>query len=362
MTDDLSDNDLERTFREGLRQAADRTEVGVPLVARAHAGARTRRRRRWAVVGTVAAVVAVSGTAFAVRSGDGSDRRPTDHAVTEPTTAAPVTAWRAESWHGLTVDVPADWGWGTAPTEMSFDRGTPLLCGGPGAMVRPDGTKDVNPKPNTAWVGRPVMLSDACTGQPFPTPEAPYVWLGADIEPGTVYVGNDYVQETVEAFGTTVTVASQDGAVREHVLGSARATSDCASHLDAPPTVLGILTEGLDPVHSAQVCAYQKAEARYDLVYAITLDEATAQELYSHGVGRGKASCDGGADEYVGVTFSGKDRMGTAELTQDWVVDPGCQAMSIGGDVWTPLTDEGMALWSRNGVQAVLRAFIGILG
>ena len=54
--------------------------------------------------------------------------------------------------------------------------------------------------------------------------------------------------------------------------------------------------------------------------------------------------------------------MGTAELTQDWIVDPGCHAMSFGGDVWVPLTDEGMALWSQNGAQAVLRAFIGILG
>ena len=44
MTDD---SQLEQVFRDGLRQAADRTEVGVPLAAQAHAGARTRRRRRW---------------------------------------------------------------------------------------------------------------------------------------------------------------------------------------------------------------------------------------------------------------------------------------------------------------------------
>ena len=190
MTDDPRDTELERAFREGLRQAADRTEVGVPLVARAHAGARTRRRRRWAVVGTVAAVVAVSGTAFAVQSGPDPDRQSADRATTAPT-VAPVTEWRAESWHGLTVEVPADWGWGTAP------RGSQrILCGGPGAMVRSDGAQRVNPMADTPWVGRPVMLSDLCLGPPFPTPEAPYVWLGADLEPGIVYLGDDYIQET----------------------------------------------------------------------------------------------------------------------------------------------------------------------
>ncbi len=358
MTDESHDAALERAFRDGLRQAADRTDVGVPLVGRAHAGARTRRRRRWAVVGTVAAVMAVSGTAFAVQSGSDPDRRPSDHAVTEPTTAAaPVTEWRAESWHGLTVDVPADWGWGTAPRSAAGH-----LCGGPGAMVRADGTPGVNPVGAAPWVGRPILLSDLCVRAPFDPPKAPYVWLGADVEPGVTYVGDDYVQETVEAFGTTLTVASKDPAVREHVLGSARATTDCASRLDAPPTVLGMPVEGLDPIHSAQVCAYRKGETGYDLAYATQLDEATAQRLYSFGIGRGKADCDDTADEYVGITFSGRDRMGTAELTQDWVVDPGCRAISFGADLWLPLHDEGMALWSRNGLQAVLFSFIGMQG
>ena len=138
---DTPDPDLERTFREGLRQAADRAEVGVPLAARAHSGATTRRRRRWAVAGTVAAtVVAASGAAVAVRSGDHPDRRPAHHAVTQPT-VAPVTEWRAESWHGLTVDVPADWGWGTAPVRFGDgdDGDVAYFCGGPGADVGVDG-------------------------------------------------------------------------------------------------------------------------------------------------------------------------------------------------------------------------------
>jgi hypothetical protein len=367
MTEDPRDTELERAFREGLRQAADRTEVGVPLVARAHAGARVRRRRRWAVVGAVAAtVVAASGAAVAVRSGDGGqrpDHRPDDHAVAEPST--PITEWRPESWRNLTVDVPADWGWGTAPVEMSFDKGEPLLCGGPGATVSADGDRAVNAKQQTPWVGRPIMLSDACLGAPFPTPEAPYVWLGAAIDPGTVDLGDGYTQETVEALGSTVTVATRDPAVRQHVIDSARATTGCLARLDARPAVQATPIEGLNPVHSAEVCAYQKKGGFFWLTYATTLDQAAAQTLYSgDATGKGAAQefCPEGGEEYVHITFSGRDAMGNAELTSDEVIDPVCRQVELGTGVVLPLTDEGMASWSRNGLQAVLFAFIGMLG
>ncbi len=346
MTDD---SQLEQVFRDGLRQAADRTEVGVPLAAQAHAGARTRRRRRLAIVGAVTTVVAVAGVTAVVRSGDGPDPSD-DHTATEPTFAR-VTEWRAESWHNLTVDVPADWGWGTAPIKLAGDEQA-LLCGGPGENDGP-------------WVGRPIMLSDACQGAPFQEPEAPYVWLGADVEPGSEDLGNGYTQETVEAFGSTVTVASQDPAVRRHVLDSARATTDCEAQLPSRPEVIGMPIEGLDPVHSAQLCAYQQGEGGFDLVYAATLDEATAQALYAgDGLGAKAARdfCGSKFEEYVRVRFSGKDAMGDAELTADWVVDPGCQQVEIGPGFVLPLKDDGLAALSGNGLPKVLRAFIGMMG
>jgi hypothetical protein len=365
VSDDPRHTELERAFRDGLRQAADRADVGVPLAQRAQTGARTRRHRRWAAAGTVAAVVAVSGTAFALGSGSDPDpRQSADRATTAPT-FAPVTKWRAESWHGLTVDVPADWGWGTAPIEMSFDAGTQVICGGPGAMVEPDGTKGVNPKGDTPWVGRPIMLSDACQAAPFGEPQAPYVWLGADVEPGTEELGDGYTQETVEEFGTTLTVASQDPALRQYVLDSARATSDCEAQLPSRPAVVGMPIEGLDPVHSAQLCAYQQGEDGLDLVYAATLDEATARSLYA-GDGLGSQSaddfCPSKFAEYVRVRFSGKDAMGDAELSADWVVDPGCQQVEVGPGFVLPLKESGLSALSRNGLPVVLRSFIGMLG
>jgi hypothetical protein len=360
MTDDT---ELERTFREGLRQAADRTEVGVPLVARAHTVARTRRRRRWAVVGAVTAVVAVSGVTVAVQNGSGSDPG-ADHTATQPT-FAPVTEWRAESWHGLTVDVPADWGWGTAPIALSGGGGGPYLCGGPGAMVGSDGRKPVNPKPDEPWVGRPIMLSDACGSREGSPPEAPYVWLGADVEPGTVDLRDGYTQETVEALGTTLTVASPDAALRRHVIDSARATTDCEAQLPSRPTVVGMPIEGLNPVHSAQLCAYQQGVDGFELVYAVTLDEASARALYAgDGLGSQSSSefCASKFPEYVRVRFSGKDAMGDAELTADWVVDPGCQQVELGPGFVLPLKKAGLTALSRNGLPAVLGSLIGMLG
>ena len=362
MTDDAGGTDLERAFREGLQRAADRTDVDLPLAARAHAGARTRRRRRWAAGGAMAAVVAVSGVAVAVQNGSGSDPG-ADHTATQPT-FAPVTEWRAESWHNLTVDVPADWGWGTAPIALAGDE-EPLLCGGPGGDLGPDGTRPTSPDHDGPWVGRPIMLSDACQAAPFQAPVASYVWLGASVEPGTEELGDGWVQETVEAFGTTLTVASQDPALRQHVIGSARATTDCDAQLPSRPEVIAMPIEGLDPVYSAQLCAYQQGEGGFDLVYAATLDEATARALYA-GDGLGSDSsrkfCASKFEEYVRVRFSGKDAMGTAELTADWVVNPGCQQVEIGSGFVLPLKEAGLAALSQNGLPVVLRAFIGILG
>jgi hypothetical protein len=357
--------DLEQAFRDGLQRAAERAEVGVPLAERAHAGARTRRRRRWAVVGAVTAVVAVAGGLAIVRTGADPDHAG-GHTATQPS-FAPVTEWRAESWHGLTVDVPADWGWGTAPIRFKQKdvEDHPFLCGEPGAEVAVGGGRPAAPRRDTPWVGRPIMLSDMCGYEPGASPSAPYVWLGADLEPGTVDLGDGYTQETVEAYGTTLTVASQDPALRQHVLDSARATTDCDAQLASRPAVAGMPTEGLDPVHSAQVCAYQKGKAGYDLVYATTLDQATAQRLYA-GQGLGSKSstgfCEPGFDQYVRIRFSGKDAMGTAELTADWVVDPDCGEVEVGPGLVLPLTGEGITTWSQNGLQAVLVAFIGLLG
>ncbi len=112
--------------------------------------------------------------------------------------------WRTEQWHDLAVDVPAHWGYGAAPMRLVDDTN---ICGD-----LPDGP----------YVGRPVHGPDMCwAGDRLPGASAPYVWLGADVEPGTVALGNGTVQETVEVAGTTLTVAADDP-LRRRILASAR--------------------------------------------------------------------------------------------------------------------------------------------
>jgi hypothetical protein len=231
--------------------------------------------------------------------------------------------------------------------------------------VRADGRELVNPAGGTPWVGRPIMLSDVCLGEPYPTPEAPYVWLGADVEPGVVELGDGYVQETVETFGTTLTVATDDPALRQQIIDSAQPTVGCPSRIETAPRVDSMLTEGMGRVDYAQLCAYARGGFGFDLTYAVSLDAAAATATHV-GVYAGQRQtspelCDSRA-ELVTIMFVGEDRYGSDPVTQDVVIAPQCQEVQGAPGQVSPLADGAMLPWSRNGLQAVLRTFIGGLG
>jgi hypothetical protein len=122
------------------------------------------------------------------------------------------------------------------------------------------------------------MLSDACMGgTPLLDPQAPYVWLGADLTPGTSDVGNGYTQETVEVAGTTVTVATDDATLRRRILASVTIGGPCAPSLSAPPVAGGALGDR-EQDDTLVVCAYRSEEdGSYGLVYGDVLDGAAAR-------------------------------------------------------------------------------------
>lgn len=232
----MRDEDLETLVRDALAGRADDADVTAPVLARARRVAAARRRTRWAVGAAAAAVVAVvGGVAVVTAGGDrGGEPRPA-----ESDTTAPVgpEEWRAESYGGVTVRVPADWGYGGAPIVDAEGAG---ICG-PGAAP--------------GYVGRPILMSDACTGYPeLWEPRTPYVWLGADIDPGVLRLADGYVQETVRApSGTTVTVGSDDPSLRSAVLASIT-TSECAGRLRRGDLLPPPETSG-EPV-TMRACAY----------------------------------------------------------------------------------------------------------
>lgn len=356
---------LEDAFRVGLQRRADDVDTTVDLLGPARSAARGRRRRA-RVAGAVGLAAAALVTAAVVQSvGDEPDR---GTQVADPPAEPLPTEWRTEAWHGLQVEVPAHWGWGAAPTTMSFDAQTLLLCGGPGALVGPDGRHLVNPVRSEPWVGRPVMASDDCAGEPFPEPEAPYVWLGAELKPGTLDVGNGYLQETVEVGGTTLTVATGDPALTRRILDSVQPVAGCQASLADPPSVDFMLIEGLREPTSAQVCAYRREQgaSSWDLVYATTLGPKDAADYHSQVYDGGFESspdfCGDGGDERVLITISGDDPYGGDEVTQATVVDPFCREVQGAPGMVTPLSDRGMDAWSGNGARVTLYGLIGPMG
>lgn len=349
MSDDTS---LEETFRAGLQRKADDADTTGDLLGPARVAARGRQRRRLLVTGAVGLAAAALVTAVVLQDTDGPDG-PDGTTVLDNDEPLP-TEWRLEAWHGLQVEVPADWAWGSAPVESV---GESLRCGGP------DGDEP--------YVGRPVMASDLCVMSKFFEPNAPYVWLGAAVEPGTVDVGNGLVQTTVEVEGTTLTVAARSQNLIDHVIESAQPVAACKASLPKAPTVEFMLMEGLADPQSALVCAYAPRDTAslYDLVYATELDTAQATAFHANAYDGGFESspefCGTSTGERVVVTVTGRDPMGgggASTLAQDLVVDPGCREVSGSPGMVSPLSDDGMDAWAVDGLPVTLYGLIGPMG
>ena len=63
-------------------------------------------------------------------------------------------------------------------------------------MVMADGKRVKRDDATVPYVGRPIMHSDLCTASVTRLerpPKAPYVWLGAAVEPGIVDLGDGCV-------------------------------------------------------------------------------------------------------------------------------------------------------------------------
>jgi hypothetical protein len=376
------DQDLERLMRAGLDRHADEVDTAVPVAARARSAARRRRVARVAAGVGALAVAAATVTAVVVdRSGAPDDDRGTE-VIDSPSTDPLPTGWRTEFWHDTQVEVPDDWGWGTAPSTMrqnGQEESTRFFCGGPGAMVLADGTRETNADPSVPYVGRPIMLSDLCIGNTDPgTPSAPYVWFDAGLEPGTVDLGEGWVQETIEVNGSTVTVATQDAALRERILGSATGGETCFSELEQAPSVESMLTEGMGTVRSGLLCVYRSDAAdHYDLVYSRDLTGREGQEFEdSAHAAEESAGCARNSDgwEYAVVRLTGDDPMGTEPVSQDYVVDTGCAVVETSPGQSHVLTEANVRSWAGGGVAATMTGpsytlvdwaapyFIGMLG
>lgn len=357
------ERELERVMRDGLARLARSTDVGAPVAARARDGlARRRRRARTAVaVVAAAAVVLALGLAGGLRAGD-HRRVPAAAGPASMPGAAPGHRW--EVWHGIGVQVPATWGWGAAPRTRG--TGTPVLCGG--AVVRADGSR--HDETGQPYVGRPIALSDVCdTTWTTARPSAPYVWLGADLDPGSVELGGGWTRQTVRVAGVTVTVAADDAALRREVLGSARRLeTPCPARLDAPPRPGGEdggEEGGEDGAafvpESLVACAYAatRVGGSYDLLAQEGLTQGAAKALASAvaaSPGLGSSSCTGAS----GGEWALLRMRGSGDSYRDLVVDLSCPGIADQTATQHRLTAQVMDAWAVGAMNAVLHARPGM--
>ena len=362
------DPELAQRMRVGLESRAREAETTAPVVSRARAAASRRRGARVAgLVAAAVAAVAVTVTGFVVdRAGSpgGVDRPGT---VDEPSGEVANGPWRTEYWRDLRVDVPADWGYGGAPQE-----GTPetVACGAV-ATVSATGERLPREDPTMPYVGRPIAQTDLCDVYPWigpndVPPQAPYVWLGAAVERGTVDLGDGWVQETVDVNGSRLTVATRDAGLRERILDSAGGGETCMSEVDTRGATFPRLSAGdAEDADTLTVCAYRAEEgpaagATAALVYATRLDGAAVRS-YLAALGSAGAPEDQcpNADlvEAEWAVLELGDSDGTV-VRRD-IVHLACPGVDVGGATLdgfrlVELTPALVEPWAVGGVPAVL--------
>ena len=282
--------------------------------------------------------------------------------------AAPPTQWRTEYWRDVKVDVPADWGYGGAPIGDSNDT---YACW-PEAMVSASG-KELEDGAGEPYVGRPIALTDLCVPYPFEgplagPPDAPYVWLGAAVEPGSVELGDGWVQETREVNGSTVTVATDDPAMRERILDSAGGGERCFSEIE-PGVRYDPDWAGDEPT----VCAYANyRDGLRRLTYAAVIADAEA-EAFLDAFAAAPPFEPGGLECDVGQVESEEVLLGIGGDEYTVLLDGmGCPRI-VGPDRAVRLTADLARPWAGNGIPAVvygptggkgamIDSFIGQLG
>lgn len=362
----MDEHEVEARLRAGLERRAEDADVTAPVVARAQERVARRRRTRLSVGAAAAAVVVVvGGVAVATRDGGGGTTQPADDGPTPSERLPGPREWRTEYWADVAVDVPADWGYGGAPD------GSGTACF-PEAMVGPDGEQRSGGS-GLGFVGRPIAATDVCALVPDAwEPSAPYVWLGAGIEPGVHEYGNGYVQETVEVDGSTVTVGAADEALRARILATARGGEMCLSELPREGDIAHDVARGGDtdagPV-SLRVCVYQWDPDREaaQLTYAV---DAGRRELADYETALEDA-VDGGVDgcptlDYQNDTWvvlelvddAGSVVRQDVATTQCWLrIEVGARSLMGTGAADVALSPDLVEPWAIGGTAAIVHGF-----
>lgn len=269
MPDRHTDEELARIMRAGLAARA----AQAPDRLSRRPGATRSGPRLWPLA-AAASVVLLLAVPLAVRWAGTGERPPGQGpGVLDSPAASPVPAdWRVESYGGIQVRVPPEWGWGGAPFTSEWSGSKPLGCGATTAFVVPGSDTYESVDHSTPFVGRPAMMTDACEGYDlrFTTPHVDAVWLDSPIETGTATYEAGMVGETIAVGGRRITVFSRDDSLRRRIIGTAEAFghqdgNGCPATgvSDAEPAPGG----AFEPT-SLSVCVYGDLEGERVLVWS----------------------------------------------------------------------------------------------
>ncbi len=359
----MSDDDrLEEAFRVSLRERAGDVTADGDIAQVAHAGARRRQRIKVGVAGAAAvAVIAPVGILAALNRDAGSPIDVADSTLTSGSSGDVPGNWRIESYDGVQLRVPPDWGWGGVPFTIGGDDEF-LTCGhGAFAHAGPDGETVLEVNVEQPYVGRANYgMTDLCmTG--LPTPTQPYVWLGSPLEVGSEELENGFTQQTVEAGGLRVTVASDDADELAAILSTVEAIQVDANGCAAvsAPVESGDPVADVEAVDSVSVCIYRHEERGEDvfLGYSTSIEGAPAQHLLEAIKAQPVADLDCDPDprlrvDDVVLRFHGADAEADVLVRLD-----GCSGYYTGEGVRPFFTRANVELWVVDGVGLYVSGF-----
>lgn len=223
---------------------------------------------------------------------------------------------------------------------------------------------------NTPYVGRPVMMTDACgDGGPDAHPLVEAAWLGAPVDVGTQTYGDGVVRETRLVGGVTVTAFGKDTDRIHDILDSARAVTVDANGCPADPSGQVLRAAPVTSAESLSVCVYDTAHTSRGasgLLFSMTVgaDAATSYRKATAAAVSGKTAVTvrtaDGTTARVVVGLHGQDASGT-DVTR-WDVFEGSRltipvaATEPGGFVSTRITKALVAPWAKD--QGAIKAYV----
>lgn len=190
-----SDDEVTAALAATLRHHAEQAPSADGLATKAMAGASRRRRRiNASIAAIVVLAVGIPVAVVATFDRDGG------------TSPAANPTWRWESYEGVQVQVPPDWGYGVPHTAW---------CGG-------DEGKPRHVRPGA--VGRPGFVPTIGCPSEYPPVNERENWLtfNSRNQVGERTIDSGWVEETRRVSGVFITVLTNDDALRAAILGSAQ--------------------------------------------------------------------------------------------------------------------------------------------